>query len=86
MWSRLRQLQTENDQLRASMEGGGEGGGGGEGERERVQEQMSCILRVIDDGVQSGQLKVGTATTAALLLTLHSKIVCDCLAFPKQFL
>ena len=52
VWSQLQQLQTENEQLRASLEGEGEG------ERERVQEEMSCILRVLENGVKSGELKV----------------------------
>ena len=49
MWIQLRQLQRENEQLRAQA---------AEGEGERVQEQVTCILRVIDDGVKTGQLKV----------------------------
>ena len=63
VWSQLRQLQMENDQLRASL--------GGEGERERVHEQMACILRVIDNGVQTGNLKV---QTAAKLMTQHHDV------------
>lgn len=66
VWRQLRQLQMENDQLRTSLEGGVEG----EGKGEKVQEQMACILRVIDNGVQSGQLKVGAAVDTALEISV----------------
>ena len=49
-----RELWAEDEQLRGNLEGEGER------EREKVQEQMSCILRVIDDGMKTGQMKVRT--------------------------
>ena len=51
VWSQLQQLQTENEQLRTSLEK--------EGGKEKVQEQMTCILHVIDNAVKTGHLKVG---------------------------
>ena len=47
----LEQLQSENEQLKESLEKTG-----------MVQEQVSCLFRIIDDGVKTGHLKVHTHT------------------------